>query len=107
MAADDFRDLMSRFPSGVTVVTARGPGGEPVGMTCSSVASVCTDPPTLLVCLRSDSATLAAVRTGVEDGLQRHGIEAERTHPLRTHGDLPAVAVVPIAGRHVVGEELD
>ncbi|GAA2202876.1 MULTISPECIES: flavin reductase family protein [Streptomyces] len=64
MAADDFRDLMSRFPSGVTVVTARGPGGEPVGMTCSSVASVCTDPPTLLVCLRSDSATLAAVRTG-------------------------------------------
>ncbi|HEY9328857.1 MAG TPA: flavin reductase family protein [Streptomyces sp.] len=59
--APEFRALMSTFPTGVAVVTAVGPDGRPWGMTCSSVTSITTDPPTLLVSLRRDSPTLDAV----------------------------------------------
>ena len=44
-----FRQLLGRFATGVTVVTTRGAGGDPVGMTASSVASVSLDPPLVLV----------------------------------------------------------
>ena len=57
----DFRSFMSSFPTGVSVVTAIDESGEPRGMTCSSVCSVTLTPPTLLVCLRVGSPTLAAV----------------------------------------------
>lgn len=43
-----FRQLLGRFATGVSVLTARGPDG-PVGMTASSVASVSLHPPLLLV----------------------------------------------------------
>ncbi len=58
-----FRQLMSHFPTGVSVVTATDADGVPRGMTCSSVCSVSTAPPTLLVCLRAGSPTLAAALT--------------------------------------------
>lgn len=57
----EFRSLMSRHPAGVAIVTTTAPEGEPWGMTCSSVASVALRPPTLLVCLRAESPTLAAL----------------------------------------------
>lgn len=44
-----FRQLLGRFATGVTVLTARAPGGDPIGMTASSVASVSLDPPLVLV----------------------------------------------------------
>jgi len=44
------RDAFGRFMTGVTVVTARAPSGEPVGFTANSFASVSLDPPLLLVC---------------------------------------------------------
>lgn len=44
-----FRQLLGRFATGVTVVTTRDPGGRPVGMTASSVASVSLHPPLVLV----------------------------------------------------------
>jgi len=47
--ADQFRQLMSRFATGVSVVTVRGAGGRPLGMTASSLASVSLEPPLLLV----------------------------------------------------------
>ena len=59
--AVDIRPLMSCFPTGVAVITAFDQDGGPRGMTCSSLCSVTLDPPTLLVCLRSGSATLGAV----------------------------------------------
>ena len=62
--APDFRALMSTFPTGVAVVTAIGADGQPWGMTCSSVTSITTDPPTLLVSLRRGSPTLAGVLHG-------------------------------------------
>ena len=47
--AAQFRQLLGRFATGVSVVTARRADGQPVGMTASSLASVSLDPPLLLV----------------------------------------------------------
>ncbi|MCY7395723.1 MAG: flavin reductase family protein [Nocardioides sp.] len=41
------RDVLGRFASGVTVVTALSEG-EPIGLTCQSFASVSLDPPLVL-----------------------------------------------------------
>lgn len=43
-----FRRGLGNFATGVTVVTARGPGGEPVGVTANSFNSVSLDPPLIL-----------------------------------------------------------
>lgn len=48
---------MGRFPTGVTVVTARGPEGEPLGLTVNSFTSVSLDPPLVLVCIDHASAS--------------------------------------------------
>ncbi|MEU6862135.1 flavin reductase family protein [Streptomyces sp. NPDC046876] len=60
-AAADIRPLMSAFPSGVSVVTTVAADSEPRGMTCSSLASVALDPPTVVLCLRTQSPTTQAV----------------------------------------------
>ena len=54
----DQRLLMTYFPTGVSVVTAVDGAGCPFGTTCSSLTSVCLEPPTVLVSLTSRSATL-------------------------------------------------
>ncbi|MGW1373904.1 flavin reductase family protein [Streptomyces sp. NPDC002446] len=56
-----FRSLMTAHPAGVAIVTTAAPDGEPWGMTCSSICSVALRPPTLLMCLRTQSPTLAAL----------------------------------------------
>lgn len=58
---DDFRRAMGSFASGVTVVTACH-GGQLVGTTVSAFSSVSMDPSLVLVCLKRDSRTLAALR---------------------------------------------
>ncbi len=63
VAVEHYRDLMSAFPTGVGVITTVDCAGEPRGLTCSSLASVTLDPPTLLVCLHSRSGTLDALCT--------------------------------------------
>lgn len=64
--AAEFRQLLGRFATGVTILTTRDPSGHPIGMTASSVASVSLVPPLLLVCVdrRHDmhAAMLAAPR---------------------------------------------
>jgi flavin reductase ActVB len=49
--SDLFREFLSRFASGVTVVTTRDGHGEPWGFTSSSFASLSADPQYILVCL--------------------------------------------------------
>lgn len=46
-----FRRLLSRFATGVTVLTTRDAGGNPVGMTASSLVSVSLEPPLISVCV--------------------------------------------------------
>lgn len=53
--AEQFRDVMGRFASGVTVVTTENDGGY-AGFTASSFSSVSLDPPLVLVCLGRDAA---------------------------------------------------
>lgn len=50
------RHAMSRWASGVTIVTARG-GGKIHGMTVSAFASVSLEPPLVLVCADQSSHT--------------------------------------------------
>ncbi len=47
--AAEFRTLMGRFASGVTVATAIDGNGRAVGMTATAVAAVSLDPPLVLV----------------------------------------------------------
>jgi flavin reductase (DIM6/NTAB) family NADH-FMN oxidoreductase RutF len=54
-----FRQAMGRLVSGVSVVTAMA-GGEPHGMTISSLISVSLQPPLLLVSLTAGSRTAEA-----------------------------------------------
>jgi flavin reductase (DIM6/NTAB) family NADH-FMN oxidoreductase RutF len=54
------RKVFGSFTTGVTVVTAVGPDGQPVGITANSVTSVSLDPPMLLWCLANRSPSLAA-----------------------------------------------
>jgi 3,4-dihydroxy-2-butanone 4-phosphate synthase len=56
------RDVMGHFATGVSVVTARGEEGAPVGTTANAISSVSLDPPLLLACLARSSETLAAIR---------------------------------------------
>jgi 3-hydroxy-9,10-secoandrosta-1,3,5(10)-triene-9,17-dione monooxygenase reductase component len=53
-----FRTALGRFPTGVTVVTTRGPKGEPVGLTANSFNSVSLDPPLVLWSLAKSALVL-------------------------------------------------
>jgi flavin reductase (DIM6/NTAB) family NADH-FMN oxidoreductase RutF len=44
----DFRDALGTFATGVTIMTARGRDGEPVGLTVNSFSSVSLEPPLVL-----------------------------------------------------------
>lgn len=58
----DFRDALSTFATGVTIVTTRGLDGEPVGMTASSFNSVSTDPPLILWSVTKTALSAEAFR---------------------------------------------
>jgi flavin reductase (DIM6/NTAB) family NADH-FMN oxidoreductase RutF len=57
---EDFIAAMRHVASSVTVVTTNGASGKH-GATVSAFASVSADPPTVMVCLRSDSRIAKAV----------------------------------------------
>ena len=64
IAPEDFRQALSRFPSGVTVVTAMGPGGKPTGLTVSAFSSLSLAPPLIIVCLDHATTDLTAYTEG-------------------------------------------
>lgn len=47
----DFRAVLGRYATGVTVVTTRGADNRPAGLTVNSFSSVSLDPPLVLFCL--------------------------------------------------------
>lgn len=55
-----FRRLMSRWASGVSIVTARE-GGRDYGMTVNALLSVSLDPPLLLISLSKDADTTPVI----------------------------------------------
>ena len=58
--AREFREVCSRFVTGVSVVTSFGPEG-PSGMTANAVTSLSLEPPLIIVCFDRAARTLAAV----------------------------------------------
>jgi flavin reductase (DIM6/NTAB) family NADH-FMN oxidoreductase RutF len=105
---DEFRTLMSGFPTGVAVVTATDSAGVPRGMTCSSLCGVSLDPPVLLVCLRAGSPTLEAVMGSGTFAVNLLNAEARPTAELFASGDPHRFGKVPweagplAAGPHLV-----
>ncbi|MHA7971909.1 flavin reductase [Rhizobium sp. CAU 1783] len=55
------RDAFGAFATGVTIVTAVGPDGQPLGFTANSFSSVSLDPPLLLICLAKTSRNFDAM----------------------------------------------
>lgn len=60
--ARTLRDAMGCFATGITVVTALGDDGAPIGLTANSFTSVSLDPPLLLVCIANTSGTAHRLR---------------------------------------------
>jgi len=57
-----YRDLLSSFPAGVTVVTAFDADGNPRGLTLIAFCGVSLEPPLVLVCVDRGSNTLPAIQ---------------------------------------------
>lgn len=62
---DEFRSVMGRFASGVTVVTSMS-DGEDQGMTVSAFCSLSLDPPLVLICVDRIASMYESL--GVADG---------------------------------------
>lgn len=54
---DIFRSALSRFASGVTVVTTKDASGNPHGITVSAFCSVSLDPPMVLICIEKTTGS--------------------------------------------------
>jgi flavin reductase (DIM6/NTAB) family NADH-FMN oxidoreductase RutF len=94
--AEDFRQAMRRWASGVSVVTARL-GERLGGMTVSSFTSVALNPPLVLVALDQASATHALVREAgcyavTVLGAGQHSLSDHFAHPF-TAEDRPFAGI--------------
>jgi flavin reductase (DIM6/NTAB) family NADH-FMN oxidoreductase RutF len=63
VSAEEFKEGLSHWASGVTIVTAAW-GGKVHGMTVSAFSSVSLDPPLVLVCADKASNTLPLIEAG-------------------------------------------
>ena len=59
----EFRAALSRFPSGITVVTSRGLDGNIFGITVSAFCSVSLEPPLILVCIEKTTVSHMAINS--------------------------------------------
>jgi flavin reductase (DIM6/NTAB) family NADH-FMN oxidoreductase RutF len=57
------RDAFGGFATGVTIITAIAPSGEPVGLTANSFTSLSLDPPLLLVCIANNANSACALKS--------------------------------------------
>ena len=63
-SSNHFRAALGMFATGVTIVTARGPGGAPVGITANSFNSVSLSPPLVLWSLARVAGSMPAFERG-------------------------------------------
>ncbi len=57
---DEFRSVLGRFATGVTVVTVADKQGRDYGMTVTAFSSLSLEPPLVLVCIDHDASILPA-----------------------------------------------
>lgn len=86
-----FRAVMSRFVTGVTVVTVRDRIG-PHGATVNSFTSLSLDPPMILVCLRGRGRSAAALRRNRAFGVSILGADQEDLGRFFARPDRPSGA---------------
>ena len=60
---DEFRSVLGRFPSGVTIVTTKARDGSDEGMTVSAFCSVSLDPALVLICIEKTASAYDALTT--------------------------------------------
>lgn len=122
-----FRASLSRFASGVTVLTARSADGRDVGMTATAFSSLSLDPPLVLVCVDRGASIAPALEGATHLAVHVLGADQEsisrqfalkegdrfaRLAITRGGGDVPLVpgALVRlecrIAERHPAGDHL-
>lgn len=66
ISTDDFRLALSRFASGVTVVTTKDGKGKLYGITVSAFSSVSLSPPLVLICIEKDTGShYAFIESGI------------------------------------------
>ena len=61
VSADEFRKVMSKFASGITIITGHD-GAEPIGFTCQSFYSVSVDPMLVSFSVMKTSTTYPRIR---------------------------------------------
>jgi flavin reductase (DIM6/NTAB) family NADH-FMN oxidoreductase RutF len=59
---DEFRSALSRFASGITVVTSRAATGDLHGITVSAFCSVSLSPPLILACIEKTTGSHVAIK---------------------------------------------
>jgi flavin reductase (DIM6/NTAB) family NADH-FMN oxidoreductase RutF len=64
VSKDEFRAALSRFASGVTIVTTTDKDDRPAGITVSAFASVSLDPPLVLACIDNRASVHACLTEG-------------------------------------------
>lgn len=60
----EFREALSRFPTGVTILSMRTPSGVLAGLTVSAFTSVSLEPPMVLACVDARSRCVPALVEG-------------------------------------------
>lgn len=76
--SERFRTAMRRTAAGVAIITTHGRAGRG-GITVSSFCSLSLEPPSVLVCIRKDSSTLALL---LENGVFAANVLAEDQEAL-------------------------
>ncbi len=66
---DEFRAVLGRFPSGVTILTARDAQGRDHGMTVSAFCSVSLEPPLVLACIDRKAEMLPLLKHATHFGI--------------------------------------
>ena len=79
---DEFRAVLGRFASGVTVLTARGKDGRDHGMTVSAFCSASLVPPLVVACVAHDADMHGVLRKATHFGIS---ILAEGQELLSDH----------------------
>lgn len=85
---DQFRAVLGRFASGVTILTARNANGEDHGMTASAFCSVSLDPPLVLACIENTTDMYRMLRVDEPFGVSILSEEQEALS--RRFAELPA-----------------
>jgi len=112
-----FRQLLGRFATGVTVITARSTKGDLIGMTANSLASVSLDPPLVLVAVEkqhemhtaTENAThwVFNILSSEQEGLSRRfaGAEPNRFLGVSYHENERGIPVIDGTVAHIECEK--